>query len=203
MKKNIDDFKNELKQLKFALSNTVDPLNVIHLEGQIKTIEGKINKLKSKKEETKEQTTAGSSGSFEGSLGGSPIKRKISSIPNVKKVQADEQTAVAGGGGGFDYDVPLFGKTSKGRRNPLKIEGPKSIKKARSVTDKNFPKWGGPKSVFIKIKEKCKKFPYCNQGDINAIEPLREAIENTSKKYGIPINEVENLVLNEIKRIFI
>jgi molybdenum-dependent DNA-binding transcriptional regulator ModE len=63
--------------------------------------------------------------------------------------------------------------------------------------------------VFIKIKEKCKKFPYCNQGDINAIEivneidGLKESIEETSKKYGIPYKEMENIVLNEINKIFI
>jgi hypothetical protein len=57
--------------------------------------------------------------------------------------------------------------------------------------------------VFIKVKEKCKKFPYCNQGDINAIEIVKEAIDETSKNLGIPRSEVENIVLNEINKIFI
>ena len=34
--------ESQLKQLKFALSNTVDPINVIHLEGQIKEVEKKL-----------------------------------------------------------------------------------------------------------------------------------------------------------------
>ena len=76
------------------------------------------------------------------------------------------------------------------------------MKNSRAVTDKNFPKWGGPDSVFIKVKEKCKKFPYCNQGDINAIEPLKEAIEYSAKKYKIPVSEVEKMVLNKIIEIF-
>jgi hypothetical protein len=105
------------------------------------------------------------------------------------------------------YDVPLFGKTSKGRRNPLKIDGEKSIKQSRAVKDKNFPKWGGPDSVFIKVKEKCKKFPYCNQ-DINAIEllemdELNESIEEISREMKIPYKEIQKIVLNEIKQIFI
>ena len=101
------------------------------------------------------------------------------------------------------YDVPFLGKTPKGRKDPLKIEGPDSIKKSRAVKDKNFPKWGGPGGVFIKIKDKCKKFPYCNQGDINAIEILRESIEQVSKEQGIPKEYLEQLVINEIKQIFI
>jgi hypothetical protein len=102
------------------------------------------------------------------------------------------------------YDAP-FGD---GGKNPLKIGGPESIKKSRAVKDKNFPKYGGPGGIFIKIKEKCKKFPYCNQGDINAIEALemdglKEAIQKASKTYGIPYSEMEKVVLNEINKIFI
>jgi uncharacterized protein YidB (DUF937 family) len=60
----------------------------------------------------------------------------------------------------------------------------------------------------VKIKDKCKKFPYCNQG-INAIEILREIdgmddlINENAKKYGLSIKEVENLLSKEIKQIFI
>jgi len=164
---------------------------------------------KKEKEEVKEMG-ADSAGSFEGPLFGKSdvIKRPISKIPNMNiKEEAELKEVTAGDAG--QYDVPLFGKSPKGRRNPLKIDGPKSIYKGRAVTDKNFPKWGGPDSVFVKIKEKCKKFPYCNQGDTGALEfihedeELQEVIKQVSKKYGISHQEVENIVLNEIKDIFI
>ena len=164
---------------------------------------------KKEKEEVKEMG-ADSSGSFEGPLFGKSdvIKRPISKIPNMDiKEEAELKEVTAGDAG--QYDVPLFGTSPKGRRNPLKIDGPKSIYKGRAVTDKNFPKWGGPDSVFVKIKEKCKKFPYCNQGDTGALEfihedeELQEVIKQVSKKYGISHQEVENIVLNEIKDIFI
>jgi len=164
---------------------------------------------KKEKEEVKEMG-ADSAGSFEGPLFGKSdvIKRPISKIPNMDiKEEAELKEVTAGDAG--QYDVPLFGKSPKGRRNPLKIDGPKSIYKGRAVTDKNFPKWGGPDSVFVKIKEKCKKFPYCNQGDTGALEfihedkGLQEVIKQVSKKYGISHQEVENIVLNEIKDIFI
>lgn len=157
-----------------------------------------------KKKETKE-TMADSAGSFESGLKSPIIKRKIGTIPNSKEYGKDELTEVLDSSvsAGASFDVPLFGTTTKGRKNPLSIGGPETIGKSRAVKDKNFPKWGGPGGIFIKIKDKCKKYPYCNQGDINAIEILRESIENASKKYGIPIKEMENIVLNEIKKIFI
>jgi hypothetical protein len=156
---------------------------------------------------------ADSSGSFEGAAFGQTILKrdlhKLKNLPNAKKYEVTEKEKIeeqmtADVSAGAMFDVPAFGKTTKGgRKNPLAIDGPKSIAKSRAVTDPNFPKWGGPGGVFIKIKEKCKKFPYCNQGDINAIEPLREAITKASEKYGIPRPEVEKVVINEINKIFI
>jgi len=165
----------------------------------------------SHKKETTEQTTSGSSGSFEAPAFGSMVKRKITSIPNAnlneQEEEVEEATTSSSSG---QYDVPAFGKTPKGgRRDPLKIDGPDSIYKGRAVKDKKFPKWGGPGGVFVKIKEKCKKFPYCNQGNTGAIEFLKEdkeiqtAINEVSKNLGIPRNEIEKIVLNEIKQIFI
>jgi hypothetical protein len=169
-----------------------------------------VDMTKKKKEEVKE-TGADSSGSFSGPLFGKSkvVKRPISSIPNLNLSEEEEIKEVTAGDAG-QFDVPAFGKTTKGgRKNPLKIDGPKSIYKGRAVTDKNFPKWGGPDSVFVKIKEKCKKYPYCNQGDTGAIEfiheddELQESIKEISKKYGILHKDVENIVLNEINKIFI
>lgn len=169
-----------------------------------------VDMTKKKKEEVKE-TGADSSGSFSGPAFGKSnvVKRPISSIPNLNLSEEEEIKEVTAGDAG-QFDVPAFGKTTKGgRRNPLKIDGPKSIYKGRAVTDKNFPKWGGPDSVFVKIKEKCKKFPYCDQGNTGAIEfiheddELQESIKEISKKYGIPHKDVENIVLNEINKIFI
>jgi hypothetical protein len=163
-----------------------------------KWIDDYLSDESKQKTEPKESTGADSSGSFEASFGGKPIKKKINKIHNM---DIDEVTSSGSSG---QYDAP-FGSGSK---NPLKINGEKSIKQSRAVKDKNFPKWGGPEGVFIKVKEKCKKFPYCNQGDINAIELLEsteliESVKNVSKKTGIPYSEIEKLVINEINKIFI
>lgn len=155
---------------------------------------------KLKKIEASESMGADSGGAFEPAFGSTVVKRKINKIHNLKEEETSIDEVMDSGA----YDVP-FGS---GGKNPLKIGGEKSIKQSRAVKDKNFPKWGGPKGVFIKVKEKCKKYPYCNQGDINAIEmlemdELNESIKNVSKKTGIPLIEIENLVINEINKIFI
>ena len=153
-----------------------------------------------KKHETKESMDSSSAGSFEPAFSTTILKKDLYKQHNTKKYNVSEVVDSSSSG---QYDVP-FGD---GGKNPLKINGEKSIKQSRAVKDKKFPKWGGPDSVFIKIKEKCKKFPYCNQ-DINAIEMLEmeeltQAIQETSKNYGIPYKEVEKIVLNEIRQIFI
>lgn len=164
------------------------------------------------KKENKESTDASSSGAFSAPLGaknkglGKVIKKPISGLKNSKKYNVeqdmDEATDASSSGA---YDVP-FGA---GGKSPLKIGGPSSVKNSRAVKDKNFPKWGGPGGVYVAVKEKCKKFPYCNQGDINSlefiseVEGLKEAINEVAKKHGFSPKEVEKLVLNEIKQIFI
>lgn len=166
---------------------------------------------KLKRIEAKE-TDSSSSGAYSAPLFGKSdvIKRKISHIPNMDLTEEEEMGEATTSSSAGAFDVPAFGKTTKGgRKNPLKIDGPSSEYKGRAVKDKNFPKWGGPDAVFVKVKEKCKKFPYCNQGNTGAIEfikedqELQEAITYVSKKYGISHQEIENIVLNEIKQIFI
>lgn len=162
---------------------------------------------KKKKIEAKEMTGADSAGAFSAPAFGQVIKKKsITKIHNMTEqiAELDEVTDASSSG---SYDVP-FGGGRRGRKNPLKIDGPDSIYKGRAVKDKNFPKWGGPGGKFVKIKDKCKKYPYCNQGDINALELLEseemnDAIKNISIKTGLNPTMVKDIVLKEIKHIFI
>lgn len=153
-----------------------------------------------KKEETNEMDS-GSSGAFEAPMTTTILKKDLY---KPKEQDIDEVTDASSSGA---FDVPLFGGT-KGRKNPLSIGGEKSIMQSRAVKDKNFPRYGGPGAKFVTINPKCKKFPYCNQGDPNAIrisedKELSESIKLISKKYGIPVKELEKIVINEIKQIFI
>jgi hypothetical protein len=74
---------------------------------------------------------------------------------------------------------------------------------------KNKKNWrGGAKPIysggqFVQVKKRCKTFPYCNQGDINALKLtenrlLAEAVENVSKKTGLSQEMILNMILKEI-----
>ena len=75
---------------------------------------------------------------------------------------------------------------------------------------KNDKNWrGGKKPIykggkFVRVKKKCKNFPYCNQGDIKALkiwedEDLTEAIKNVAKNKNIHENIVRAILLHEIE----
>ena len=167
--------------------------NVHEIQKWIDNHLSKENKIEVK------ETDSGSSGSVDGgnAFSGNTVKRKINKIHNFPETDINEMSVDT-------YDAP-FGDGSK---NPLKLNGPNSLMQRRAFKDKNFPKWGGPGGVFVKVKEKCKKFPYCNQGNTGAIEfyeveGLKESVQEVSKKYGIPYSEMEKIVINEIKKIFI
>ena len=111
--------------------------------------------------------------------------------------EATEATTSASAG---VYDAPFGGP----KKDPLKLSNPDTVEKElRSVKDKNFPKYGGPGAKFVKIKSKCKKFPYCNQGDINALEffereVVKEIVSNTAEKANVEEYVVRNIIAKEL-----
>ena len=101
---------------------------------------------------------------------------------NLKKIEATEATTTASSG---QYSTPAFvAKNDKNWRG-----GKKPIYK------------GGK---FVRVKKKCKNFPYCNQGDIKALkiwedDDLTEAIKNVAKTKNIHENIVRAILLHEIE----
>jgi hypothetical protein len=62
-----------------------------------------------------------------------------------------------------------------------------------------------PGGQFVQVKKKCKKFPYCNQGDINALrifenESVQSVIESVSGKYGVGKDIISDIVFEEIRK---
>ena len=98
------------------------------------------------------------------------------------------------------YDAPFGGP----KKDPLKLSNPDTVEKElRSVKDKNFPKFGGKGGKFVKIKKKCSKFPYCNQGDINALEffereVVKEMVTNTAKKTNVEEYVIRNIIAKQL-----
>ena len=147
-----------------------------------------------KKKETKEATGSGSSGAYSGPVFGGNDEfweRSRRETPKLKesdveKVEAKEATTTGSSGA---YESPsMWAKSTK--------------KKDWGPSRKTQIPGGG----FVKIKKKCTKFPYCNQGDINNVkisknELVKEAIKNVSKKTGISENVIKTILEHEYEKM--
>lgn len=145
------------------------------------------------KGETKEATGSGSSGAYVGPVFGGDDEfweRSRSETPKleeseVEKVEATEATTSGSVGG---YETPaMWAKSTK--------------KKDWGPSRKTQYKGGS----FVKVKKKCTKFPYCNQGDINALklsknESVRDAIKSVAKKMNIGENVIITILEHEYEK---
>lgn len=136
--------------------------------------------------ETKEMTSAGSAGGYSSPL--FSVNKK--DILNVKKVEAKEMTSSSSSG---QYDAPGFEDVNMKGNHP----------KGSGKTHKKTLMPGGK---FVEVKAKCKKFPYCNQGDINALNihnenTIRKVLKNLSEKYQLTENEIKSILVYELKKM--
>ena len=99
--------------------------------------------------------------------------------------------------------VWTFGKkaTATGAASAGQYSGPMFLAK-------NSKNWrGGKKPIykggkFVRVKKKCKNFPYCNQGDINALklwenETMMRVINNVSEKTGLNESEIKSIIYQD------
>ncbi len=104
----------------------------------------------------------------------------------LKKVETKEATSTASSG---SYETPKMW--------------------AKSLSKKD---WGGrrktqiPGGKFVQVKKKCKRFPYCNQGDIKALkifenQTLNKVINEISDKYDIHKDLIIDIISNEFKKL--
>lgn len=144
--------------------------------GELKAFLRSILDSKGKKTEPKEVTsTGGSSGSFEPLFSGE----------EPKKVETKEATSTASSG---SYESPAAWAKST------------STKHWRNAKANYMP---GAKRV--QVKKKCKKFPYCNQGDIGALnifenEMLDNVIKNISNRYELHEDFIKEIISKEINK---
>jgi hypothetical protein len=145
---------------------------------------------KKKKSENKEATGSGGGvGGFEGPIAFKDsefVRKSFAETPKLKKVEATEAT---GSGSVGSYKTPAAWAKSTSKKN------------WRGKSKTQIP--GGS---FVSVKEKCKKFPYCNQGDIKALnifqnEELKSAISNVSKKLNISENVIKSILMYEIEKL--
>ena len=155
---------------------------------------------KKKKSETKEATGSGSSGGYETPLFGEEKDTEKFEAPvafadseflrksneGTKKIEATEAT---GSGSVGAYATPAaWAKSTK-------------AKDWRGKSKTQIP--GG---AFVSVKKKCKKFPYCNQGDIKALniyqnESVRDAIKSVSEKFNLNETTIKAILEYEYEKL--
>jgi hypothetical protein len=117
----------------------------------------------------------------------------------------DETKEATSSGASGQYSQPLFGETEKVEATEATSTSSSGQYSTPAFVAKNSKNWrGGKKPIFpggkfVKVKEKCKKFPYCNQGDINALK-LTES--DVNKFYMIFENNWEKDAKNNIEKTF-
>lgn len=127
---------------------------------------------KNKKSENKEATGSGSAGGFDSPLFGS------------KPIKKETKEATSAGASVGSYETPSMWAKSTSKKD------------WRGASKTQIP--GGK---FVQVRKKCKKFPYCNQGDINALKLfenhlLKKVINNISQKNRISEETIKKVLLD-------
>jgi len=169
----------------------MDKNKMIDKVTEIKSEDNKNEKpIKKKKKEAREATSSGASGQYSAPLftqSRPETSPEASKVPTVESVNGGETVEATSTSSTGQYSTP-------GWIAP-------SAKKWRGLSKTQIP--GGK---FVQVKSKCKKFPYCNQGDIKALkltnenEDLLNVIKNVSRKQGISENMIKNIIFYEYQK---
>ena len=156
---------------------------------------------KGKKSEEKESTGSASSGGYSQPL--FTTKRDI--VRGVKTVREQLEMGETTEEGNDDVvkkeTKEATSSSSSGQYNQPSMW-------AKSMSKKNFRGYSKtqlPGGKFVQVKEKCKKFPYCNQGDIKALkifenESVQNAIDSVSSSYGLDKEYISEIVYQKIRK---
>ena len=148
---------------------------------------------------------------------GSEISNQISSIKRnlgEDDINEDETTEAMGAGSAGGYSQPLFTIKKKEVEDITKVEANEATGTASSGSYETPAAWAKstskkhwrgksktqiPGGKFVQVKKKCKKYPYCNQGDIKSLKLTNESvidkvIRRISDKYGINESVVRDIL---------
>ena len=110
---------------------------------------------------------------------------ELKKIEKPKKEETKEATTSASSG---QYSGPAFGAKSM------------KPKDWRGASKTLYP--GGS---FVQVKKKCKNFPYCNQGDINALKltkssTVRKKAKKLAEQYGVDESVIMSILIEEVRK---
>lgn len=164
---------DKMSLLDIAKKHTNEPKSEDRIKKKLKELELQLKKgLEVEKEHTKDIEKAKE-------IAMDHLSEDPNYYDKLRKIEATEAT----------------GSSSSGS-----YEGPSFLAKSQKKKD-----WRGAKPLYpggkiVKIKKKCLKFPYCNQGDINALKLTElDVFENIVKKLALEYKIDEDLIKKLIK----
>lgn len=130
-----------------------------------------------------------------------------------KKKKSENKEATGTGAGTGQFSAPLFGNVRKEETKEATGSGSSGSYETPAAWAKSMTKkdWRGkskpllPGGKFVTVKKKCKKFPYCNQGDIKALKiyenkMVKDVISKISKEQKINENVIKAVIQYELEK---
>jgi hypothetical protein len=146
------------------------------------------------------------------------LKDFLKSILDSRGKKSENKEASVSGAGVGAFMSPMSGDFKN--ETPKKVETKEATGAGAGVGAYETPKawaksmdkkdWRGksktqiPGGKFVQVKKKCKRFPYCNQGDTKALnffneETTKKIINSMTSKYGLSENEIKQIILKEFR----
>jgi hypothetical protein len=212
LRKSMNDIMGKLEQKEnVIIKKKIKKSDILNnLSKKTPKMDKPIGKLYSMgKSETKEVTGSGSAGGYS-----APLFTTNKKDMTEKWSQKYKDSIDCDNPKGFSQKAHCQGKSKKGEfKEATGVASSGSYVTpaawAKSTSKKD---WRGksktqiPGGKFVTVKKKCKKFPYCNQGDINALKLTNEeivdnSIKKLSKKYNISEEIIKKLIMDDYHKI--
>ena len=142
---------------------------------------------------------------------GEDVKEFLNCVKKEYLKSKDETKEATGSGSAGGFEAPLFSeikKTETKEATTTASSGSYETNKmwAKSMSKKHWRNANAnymPGAKRVQVKKKCKRFPYCNQGDINALnifenEVGQKVIRNISEQLGLSEQYIKNIINIEI-----
>ena len=145
---------------------------------------------KKKKKEAIEATGAASAGAYSAPLFSQSEPEKS---PESSKIKVVEEGLT----GGETAEATATGASTGQYSTPGWVAPNKKQWRGRAKTQI-------PGGKFVTIKKKCQTFPYCNQGDINALKLsenkiVKDSITNVANKFGLTEDIIKSILFHELQ----
>jgi hypothetical protein len=139
------------------------------------------------------------------------VKEFLNCVKKEYLKSKGETKKATGSGSAGGFEAPLFSDIKKAETKEATSTASSGSYETNKMWAKSMNKkhWRNadanymPGAKRVQVKKKCTRFPYCNQGDINALnifenEVGQKVIKNISEQLGVSEQYIKNIINREI-----